>query len=38
MRCALEQIKLLVSQIREIQKSLGIRDKVATVKKMTWCR
>lgn len=38
MRCALEQIKLLVSQIGEIQKSIGIRDKVATIKKMTWCR
>lgn len=38
MRCALEQIKLLVSQIAEIQKSIGIRDKIANIKKMTWCR
>lgn len=38
MRCALEQIKLLVSQVGEIQKSIGIRDKIATIKKMTWCR
>lgn len=37
-RCALEQIKLLVSQIGEIQKSKGIRDKIASVKRMTWCR
>lgn len=38
MKCALEQIKLLVSQIGEIQKSNGIRDKITTIKKMTWCR
>lgn len=38
MRCALEQIKLLVSQIGEIQKSIGIRDKMSNIKKMTWCR
>lgn len=38
MRCALEEIKLLVSQIGEIQKSNGIRDKITTIKKMTWCR
>lgn len=38
MRCALEQIKLLVSQIGEIQKSIGIKDRIVTIKKMTWCR
>lgn len=38
MRCALEQIKSLVSQIGEIQKSVGVRDKITTIKKMSWCR
>jgi len=38
MRCALEQIKMLVSQIGEIHKSVGLRDKITTIKKMTWCR
>lgn len=37
-KCALEQIKLLDSQIGEIQKSMGIRDKIVNIKKMTWCR
>ncbi|XP_060835591.1 E3 ubiquitin-protein ligase HERC2 isoform X3 [Rhopalosiphum padi] len=38
MRCALEQIKMLVSQIGKIHKSVGIRDKITTIKIMTWCR
>lgn len=38
MRCALDQIKLLVSQIGQIQKSIGVRDKIAIIKKIIWCR
>ncbi|XP_050428032.1 E3 ubiquitin-protein ligase HERC2 [Adelges cooleyi] len=38
MRCALDQIKQLSTEIGEIQKSISLRDKIATVKKMTWCR
>ncbi|XP_050522470.1 E3 ubiquitin-protein ligase HERC2 [Daktulosphaira vitifoliae] len=38
MRCFLDQVKHIVFNIGQIQKSNNVREKILSVKKMVWCR